>query len=427
MKLDHIKEYARMIDIARDSDVVNKQFLVEQLGISMPTINEHARKLIDQGILRSDSTNGTISLNKNYCCFWGISVGSVYIKISVIDFSFSPIMHKNIFQNLQNATLFVDERFEFGSVKNNIICIKTPATLNELISILNLIMQTLICTNERAKDENDFLPIAGIGFAFSGIVDHESYAIEYSSNISYLQNVNLQTMIYAPSLSYCAENGIMLTFENNANAAVIAEKYALRKREDIDSRCKNAKNIACLYLGTGLGLGLVLDNALYKGMEFAGEIGHIPIALDAKLLNPSLFSQLSCSCGNSLCLESYINSLILDTERSNIDHNTDNLRCSLAKKAECTRDLASAISFLLNIITLLLNVDIVILAGRLIEAFKDPNIDLWNQVNQKQVETRFRHISKKYSLIQSKYGAETSAIGAAIESYFDAIKHKVRW
>ena len=47
-------------------------------------------------------------------------------------------------------------------------------------------------------------------------------------------------------------------------------------------------------VGWGIGLGMVLNNTLFRGDDgFAGEFSHIPLFQNGKL----------CSCGKSGCLE----------------------------------------------------------------------------------------------------------------------------
>ncbi len=54
------------------------------------------------------------------------------------------------------------------------------------------------------------------------------------------------------------------------------------------------ESLAYLHLGRGLGAGLVLDGALYRGPHTnAGEFGHQTVQLDGPL----------CACGNRGCLE----------------------------------------------------------------------------------------------------------------------------
>lgn len=75
--------------------------------------------------------------------------------------------------------------------------------------------------------------------------------------------------------------------ENEANLSAIGEyKYSL-----------SASNLISLNIKYGIGAGIILNDELYRGANgFAGEIGHLIAVPDGGI---------SCSCGNSGCLELY--------------------------------------------------------------------------------------------------------------------------
>jgi glucokinase len=76
--------------------------------------------------------------------------------------------------------------------------------------------------------------------------------------------------------------------ENDGNVAALGEKWLGAARDFSD--------MAMLTLGTGVGGGLVLGDAIWHGVNgMAGEFGHITVAPDGPL----------CGCGNRGCLELY--------------------------------------------------------------------------------------------------------------------------
>ncbi|NPV11361.1 MAG: ROK family protein [Ignavibacteria bacterium] len=57
---------------------------------------------------------------------------------------------------------------------------------------------------------------------------------------------------------------------------------------------ENCKNLIAIFVGTGVGAGIIIDGKLYRGKNFsAGEIGHIKIKENGH----------KCGCGNYGCLE----------------------------------------------------------------------------------------------------------------------------
>jgi predicted NBD/HSP70 family sugar kinase len=79
-----------------------------------------------------------------------------------------------------------------------------------------------------------------------------------------------------------------VAMENDAAAAALAEH--------LYGAGRSLQRIACLYLGRGLGMGLVLDGRLYRGATGnAGEIGHVVVEPGGR----------ACFCGQRGCLERY--------------------------------------------------------------------------------------------------------------------------
>ncbi|OPB00990.1 sugar kinase [Pseudomonas fluorescens] len=83
--------------------------------------------------------------------------------------------------------------------------------------------------------------------------------------------------------------GLPVLIENDATAAAMGERlYGV---------ASELNNFVHLFIGSGLGAGLYLDNRLYSGhWHNAGEIGHMTVIPGGK----------ACDCGNQGCLERYI-------------------------------------------------------------------------------------------------------------------------
>lgn len=80
--------------------------------------------------------------------------------------------------------------------------------------------------------------------------------------------------------------GFAVGFDNDATAAAIGERWAGAGR--------SVPSYAYLYLGTGIGGGLVLDHQIYRGRSLsAAEFGHLTVAPGGA----------ECHCGNRGCLE----------------------------------------------------------------------------------------------------------------------------
>ena len=75
------------------------------------------------------------------------------------------------------------------------------------------------------------------------------------------------------------ELGTKIAFENDVNLAAIGEQW--------QGLGKGVENFVYLHLGTGVGMGLVLNGELYRGSSgAAGEVGYLPLA-ETDMRDPS--------------------------------------------------------------------------------------------------------------------------------------------
>jgi glucokinase len=125
-------------------------------------------------------------------------------------------------------------------------------------------------------------PIAAAGVDCAGLVDGARGFLHASPNLGGWENVPLRD-IFERAL------GVSAIVENDANAAAYGE-WAM-------GAGRGMRNFVCLTLGTGVGGGIIVDGALYRGSSgFAGEIGHTVIDAGGP----------PCACGNRGCLEALI-------------------------------------------------------------------------------------------------------------------------
>jgi glucokinase len=124
--------------------------------------------------------------------------------------------------------------------------------------------------------------VVAAGVDCAGLIDGERGFLHVSPNLAGWKNVPLRD-IFERAL------GVPAVIENDANAAAYGEWARGAGR--------GLKSFVCLTLGTGVGGGIVIDGALYRGASgFAGEIGHAVIIADGP----------PCACGNRGCLEAII-------------------------------------------------------------------------------------------------------------------------
>lgn len=110
--------------------------------------------------------------------------------------------------------------------------------------------------------------------------------------ISYAGQVNHGIILDAPNITIDKHNikayiedkyDVQLLIENDVNCAVLAEAKAY-----------NEKDICAVYVGTGLGLGVISSSVLLQGSDnIATELGHIPYK----------YAPFTCNCTKHNCME----------------------------------------------------------------------------------------------------------------------------
>lgn len=143
---------------------------------------------------------------------------------------------------------------------------------------------------------------------------------------------------------------------------------------------KGRKNILVVSVGTGIGGGIIIDNKIYRGSNFvAGEIGHIPVQKNGPI----------CGCGKKGCFEAVasrtaiVNKIVSDIKqgrrsilkeyvRSGKRIKSGMLRIAVEKKDKVVlkriSEAGDTIGVVLAGLANLMNFDMIVLAGGLIEA-----------------------------------------------------------
>lgn len=121
--------------------------------------------------------------------------------------------------------------------------------------------------------------VACIGVSCPGPVDLDTGIIKAPPNLPDWGEVPLRAILHK-------EFGIPTKFENDANAAALAELMF--------GAGMGYKNMVYLTMSTGIGGGIIIDGRLYRGTyNSAGEVGHQILIPDGPL----------CGCGRRGCLE----------------------------------------------------------------------------------------------------------------------------
>lgn len=118
--------------------------------------------------------------------------------------------------------------------------------------------------------------LLGYGIAMPGLHDVRK-GINYSYQLP--GNTSVATLF-----SETLEGHVCI--ENDTKSMALGEAWF--------GRAKGIKDALCLNIGTGIGMGIIIDGKIFRGQSgFSGEFGHIQLVTDGKL----------CYCGKTGCLE----------------------------------------------------------------------------------------------------------------------------
>ena len=133
---------------------------------------------------------------------------------------------------------------------------------------------------EDAVDECDLSlkQIRGVGIGAPGAVDTETGRVIFAPNLDW-KDVDLKGQLEK-------HLGVPVFVENDCNACTLGVHEAELKGKP--------RHMVGIYLGTGIGGGLVIDGKLYSGFNrTAGEVGHMVLEVGGP----------KCNCGNRGCFE----------------------------------------------------------------------------------------------------------------------------
>ncbi|SOD77137.1 Sugar kinase of the NBD/HSP70 family, may contain an N-terminal HTH domain [Streptomyces sp. 1222.2] len=171
---------------------------------------------------------------------------------------------------------------------------------------------------------SSLLPVLGVGVALPGPLDHLHGVLHRVTGFPEWDGFPLRAALVR-------RLGMPVVVDKDTNAAALG----------LAATAGAHGSFAYLHLGTGLGAGLVIDGTVHRGARTrAGEFGHQVVQLDGPL----------CECGNRGCIEALC---LAAVGRGDVD--------------EAARVLGAGVANLVG----LLDIELVLLGGRTVEAWPD--------------------------------------------------------
>lgn len=275
--------------------------------------------------------------------------------------------------------------------KGKIIAKRTLKTMNyKRSSLIDKIVDSIdkLLIEKKLKRRN----ISGIGMGLPGLIDSRRGVVRYLVNIPGWRNVYLKRLLEA-------RLNIKTYIDNDVNLMTLGELYY--------GAGKNAGNLICITLGTGVGGGIVIDGKLYRGTDLvAGEIGHIPINEKGP----------RCNCGGIACIESYIGNryLIKKLKKKNKKFTFELVdkaarmgdRFAIRFWKEVGTKLGIALTGVINF----LNPEKIVIGGGIANAGRFLFDPLKETVKKRAMKIQ----GKSVKIVKAKLGGDAGIIGAAI-------------
>jgi predicted NBD/HSP70 family sugar kinase len=247
---------AVVLDAIQVSDGISRVQIAEQAGLTAQTVSVIVRKLLEEGLVIEDgslpSSGGKPRTILRVDPTAGYAVG-IHFDPGEISYVLADLAGQPV------ATLHTDVRPGLA-----------PAT------VIRQMARTARRMLVEAGVPDD--KVLGIGLACPGPLDADG-VMNFPPRLTGWDHVPIKRLLEE-------HTGFSVTCDNDAAAAAIGERWA--------GVARATPSFAYLYLGTGIGGGLFLDNQIYRGRSLnAGELGHITVVPDGP----------ACYCGNRGCVE----------------------------------------------------------------------------------------------------------------------------
>lgn len=245
----------RILNLLRREETFSRTGLARETALDAKTITNITSDLLSRKIILSDSYEESgggrprelLRLNSSLKYSAGIYLGPREIKGVLID-------------------------LKGDVIKEGARALNGHQEFNHVLSLIRSIGRELFHSIPASR-------LLGLGFVFPGIIDERREESIQSSNLPYLEGINIKEKL----------KGIFKTqieIEDSSRAMALAERWFGRAR-DID-------NFVFIDMGIGIGCAILSRGQLHYGASLsAGELGHTVVDIKGP----------RCRCGHRGCLE----------------------------------------------------------------------------------------------------------------------------
>ena len=244
--------------------------------------------------------------------------------------------------------------------------------------------------------------LVSIGIGIPGLIDYKQGVIRFADTLPQWDKIKIVDI-------FEKHFQVPIIIENDVNTIAIGESFL--------GAARDLHNFVCIWIGEGIGAGLIIDNQLYKGWNGgAGEVGYLELADHLSPVNLNYFPEdrryfgeiLSLNLLRQVALKQVIQAGFEEDEQASLKK----LLKPNAVYVESIQPVLDEYAWLLSkiclIIVKLINPDAIVLSGKVVE-YSDYVLERVRQiVKEKTMEIPFTGST----VIAGKLGEEAGLMGA---------------
>jgi predicted NBD/HSP70 family sugar kinase len=230
----------RVLRLVRDSSLISRTEIAQRCKLSKPTVSDIVNRFLEAGVIRprgeapSSARGGRrrelLEFNPQAGHVIGIDIRMNEAVVAAIDLS-ANILER---ESLPHRTGAAPEQ-----------------VLNNLTHTINRFFESGLLSRERT---------AGIGIGLPGLIDRASGVVRVADTLAGWEGARLRDL-------FEARFGIPVSLENDVKTRTLAEV--------LFGRGRTIRDQVFLWIGEGIGAGIILDGRLHHGITgSAGEVGY---------------------------------------------------------------------------------------------------------------------------------------------------------
>ncbi len=233
--------------------------------------------------------------------------------------------------------------------------------------------------------EQGIRPMA-VGIGCAGSVNPFTGVVRNSPNFGHWENIPLKDWAET-------DFKVPVTVDNDANCAVIAEW--------VMGNGQGYRNVLLLTLGTGVGGGLILNGAPFRGSTgTGGELGHFSIYADGE----------SCNCGNRGCFERYCSGTAIRRNAGDISSKEVFSHPDDPRFAPVIRKFLADFKVALVSLGNAYDPDVILLGGQVSLGVSE----YLEEIRKWVAEHAFPAVGKHMKILPAQFGNLSGSLGAAL-------------